>query len=357
MKFPCTCLAAILFVAANWLYANPSLKNDLYRGLPYPSDDVVTERIARLDLPFRAETSATVKSTIRRFMVEGYRDSEDILGRSNLYFPIFEHYLRLHGLPESLKYLPIVESSLKANAQSPVGAAGLWQFVPATARLYGLTVNAQVDERLDPHKASEAAARMLSSLFEQFGDWGLVLAAYNCGPGRVRQAMRAANSSNYWKVREFLPAESQRYIPRFIAAAYLVQYYDAYGLVPDNLDRDLMNTRTFRISKSLHLNTIARQLGLSYRTLQFLNPSFIQGLVPATTKGHLITIPDRVATDFAAQFVANAALPATTQRQQSQYITVPGDNLETLATLFQCTPEDLMAWNGLTHRQLAVNQT
>ena len=349
----------LLLVSVTTGYTNPNseaTENTTFLDTRL-SDEVVEERIAQIGLPFDARNTPQIKSLIRRFTVEGQHDSEDILGRSKIYFPIFEHYLRMYGLPETLKYLPIVESSLRPAVFSPVGAAGLWQFVPSTARLYGLTVNDQVDERLDPHKATEAAVRMLSTLYQQFGDWALVLAAYNCGPGRVRKAIRAAGSSDYWALRTYLPAESQRYVPRFIAAAYLMNYHAAHGLSPDFPDYDLLDTRTFKINRSIHLGTVARELEMSYRTLTRLNPSYQQGLISASSKGQYITVPTRIANQFAERYLENSNLVVPANRQKSQYVTVPGDSLDTLAVLFQCSKEELIAWNGLGSEQLTVNQT
>ncbi|PSR15109.1 MAG: hypothetical protein DA408_14915 [Bacteroidetes bacterium] len=360
MKFPWTIIVVVLLFATltngytNPLSEAPAATITSFKRL---SDEVVTARIARINLPFAARSSSQVKAMIRRYTVEGYRDSEDILGRSAMYFPIFEHYLRLYNLPEALKYLPIVESSLLPDAESPLGAAGLWQFIPSTARMYGLKVNGQVDERRDPHKATEAAVRMLASLYEQFGDWSLVLAAYNCGPGRVRKAIRAANSTKFQVLKAFLPMESQHYVPRFVAAAYLMNYYSAHGLTPDYPSQELLDTRTFRLGKSLHLGTAARQLGVSYRTMCRLNPSFLQGMIPASEKGQYVTVPTAAATAFASLYLPALGNTSRNGRQLSSYLTVPGDDLETLAALFACKPAEIMEWNGLTSPRLTINQS
>ncbi|MEL7221793.1 MAG: transglycosylase SLT domain-containing protein [Bacteroidota bacterium] len=359
MKFPWTFLVAALFMvlATKGHTATHSEATNKKHTFSRVSDELIAERIAHLNLPFDAHNSSHVKAMIRRFTVEGYHDSEDILGRAAIYFPIFEHYLKLYNLPESLKYLPIVESSLKPNAVSPVGAAGLWQFIPSTARLYGLTVNDKIDERLDPHKATEAAVRMLAALYEQFNDWGLALAAYNCGSGRVRRALRYSNGNDYWAVQAQLPTESKRYVPRFIAAAYLMNYYQAHGLQPDYLAKDLMNTRTYYVNQSLHLSTVARQLGISYRTLTCLNPSYQRGLIVASPKkGNFITVPTVVASSFEANYLNLPTTPADEDQNTSIYITVAGDTMEMLARLFQCTEQDIMDWNGLNSNLLTVNQ-
>jgi membrane-bound lytic murein transglycosylase D len=359
MKFPWTFLVATLllvFVTKGHTATHSEATIKTY-SFSRVSDELISERIAHLNLPFDAHNSSHVRAMIRRFTVEGYHDSEDILGRAAIYFPIFEHYLKLYNLPESLKYLPIVESSLKPDAVSPIGAAGLWQFIPSTARLYGLTVNDKLDERLDPHKSTEAAVRMLAALYEQFNDWGLALAAYNCGSGRVRKALRYSQGNDYWALQGQLPMESQRYIPRFIAAAYLMNYYQAHGLQPDYLTKDIMNTRTYFVNQSLHLSTVARQLGVSYRTLTHLNPSYRQGLVVASSrKGGFVTVPAEVATLFEANYLELPNELAGASQNTSIYITVAGDTMEMLARLFQCTVQDIKYWNGLNSNLLTVNQ-
>ena len=211
------------------------------------AESAVMERLADLNLPVEVRYTPTVRSRIRQYLVEGSRDSEIILGRTAMYFPVFEHYLRLYRLPEALKYLPIVESTLRARATSHAGASGLWQFVPATARSMGLKVNGTVDERLDTYRATEAAVKMLAALHKEFGDWGIALTAYNCGPGNVRQAIRLAGRRDYWAIQRYLPRETQRYVPAFIAAAYLVNYYQHHGLHPDFPVYDLQETRVFRV--------------------------------------------------------------------------------------------------------------
>lgn len=320
------------------------------------SDGVINQRLTRMEMPFEVQVTPEVRRMIRRFLVEGQHDSRYILGRAAAYFPIFEHYLRIYNLPEELKYLPIIESSLRPAVQSPVGAAGLWQFVPETARLYGLKVNSQVDERLDPHRATEAAVKMLASLYRQFDDWGLALAAYNCGPGRVRRAIRAAGTSDFWAIQAALPRESQHYVPRFIAAAYLMNYYQTHELQPRYPAEDLLNTRTFYVTESLRLNTVARRLGITYQTLTKLNPSYRQGYVVLHDGGAYLTVPTRVATSFESLFLTEQ-LPVIEQRGAvATYVTVAGDTLEMLTQLFNCTEEEIMLWNGLTEPKLTANQ-
>ncbi len=315
------------------------------------------ERLADLNLPVEVRYTPTVRSRIRQYVVEGGRDSEMILGRTAMYFPVFEHYLRLYRLPEALKYLPIVESTLRARATSHAGASGLWQFVPATARAMGLKVNGTVDERLDTYRATEAAVKMLAALHKEFGDWGIALTAYNCGPGRVRQAIRLAGRRDYWAIQRYLPRETQRYVPAFIAAAYLVNYYQHHGLHPDFPVYDMQETRVFRVYKELSLKEVANQCDTEYSMLRKLNQGYLLGYVPASKKGNFLIIPAKSAPAFMSRYeTSREVTPTPPDRIRSSYVTVPGDEIETLSLLFRCSIEELMSWNQLRSAEVTVNQ-
>ncbi|MEO0734778.1 MAG: lytic transglycosylase domain-containing protein, partial [Bacteroidota bacterium] len=221
----------------------------------------------------------------------GSHSTERMLGRASQYFPVFEYYLEKHGMPESLKYLAVAESMLVPRAVSGASAAGLWQLMPATARGMGLRVDRVVDERLDLYRSTEVAVLMLKDLEQQFGDWYLALAAYNCGPGRVRRAIRAAGGHTYYpKVKRFLPLESQQYVAAYVAAAYTVNYAGDYGLTPAAaLDED--SVASIQVYRSLNLRRMARALELPYRQLRKMNPSFVRGYVPRSKEGYRLRVP------------------------------------------------------------------
>ena len=201
MNFPwiravaCTLLCAVAFTT---LSANSA------SGAKWSAhtEMAIEKRLSDLQLPFEARYTPDVQRYIERYVTNGYKDAQAMLGRANLYFPIFEHYLVKENLPLDLRYLPMVESNLNPAAQSGVGASGLWQFMPATATQYGLTINEYVDERNDPYRSTAAAVDMLERLYLQFGDWSLALAAYNCGPGRVKRAIRQAGSNDFWTLKK-----------------------------------------------------------------------------------------------------------------------------------------------------------
>jgi membrane-bound lytic murein transglycosylase D len=326
------------------------------------TDDLIKQRLSQLSLPFEAKYSESVKTYIKRYVVLGSKESESMLGRSSLYFPIFEHYLNLYNLPMELKYLPMVESTLRPGVKSHAGAAGLWQMIPASANYFGLSIDGTVDERLDPNKSTEAAVKMLSMLYDQFGDWPLVMAAYNCGPGRVKKAIRYAKCNDYWEISKYLPKETQRYVPAFIAAAYLVNYYDEHDMAPKYPAYDLQDTRTFVIHTTLRFSDIAKATDVSWNTLKKLNPGFLGNTIPASRKGHFLVIPAYATESFRTFLdkklkVSGGSEILSDGTLKTSYTTVAGDNIETLALLFGCSVEDIMQWNHLKNKDLAVNQS
>ncbi|TXF89920.1 lytic transglycosylase domain-containing protein [Neolewinella aurantiaca] len=234
---------------------------------------------------------AHLQRKLRDYLGQGSHSTERMLGRANQYFPIFEYYLARHNMPESLKYLAVAESMLFPGAVSSARAAGLWQLMPATARSMGLRVDGTVDERLDMYRSTEAAVIMLKGLYNQFGDWHLALAAYNCGPGRVRRAIRAAGGhTNYSKVKRFLPRESQKYVAAYVAAAYTVTYYDEYGLTPaDHTMED--SIASLVVYRHLNLNRLADACGLPVSTVRKMNPGYIRGFIPRNKIGYRLRVP------------------------------------------------------------------
>ncbi len=208
-----------------------------------------------LDLPIPKR--AAVKRLIWKQLKQGYRSTEATLGRAAVYFPVFEHYLQLYRLPVELKCIPFVESRLLARAQSSAGARGLWQFMDYTARAYNLEVNETTDERLDPLRSTEAAMRLLTDLYDEFENWLLALAAYNCGPGNVRKAIRLAGSRNYWQLEQYLPRQTRHYIPAFFAAVYVVKHYEQHGLQPKPYEYEFTHVRALPARDTFHhLNSV-----------------------------------------------------------------------------------------------------
>jgi len=228
-----------------------------------------------------------------------------MLGAANFYMPIFEEALEAYKLPLELKYLPIIESALNPKAVSRAGATGLWQFMLATGKQFGLVVNSLVDERRDPIKSSYAAARYLKALYRIFGDWNLVIAAYNCGPENINKAIRRARAAaghaqddtpitkeekDYWHIYPYLPAETRGYVPAFIAANYIMTYYCDHNICPMTT-RLPAQTDTVMVHRNVHLEQIAGVLGLDIDMLRSLNPEFRHDVVPGLTKPYAIRLP------------------------------------------------------------------
>lgn len=206
---------------------------------------------------------------------------------------MFEQEIRRRGMPDDLKYLAIIESMLNPNATSRSGAAGLWQFMKGTGKMVGLEVNSVVDQRRSVELSTQGALDYLQSLYDRFGDWNLAIAAYNCGPGNVAKAIRKSGSKDYWKLRKYLPKETQKYLPRFIAAMYLTNFYQHHGLTPNEVDTDLTNTITLSVNQSIKLSTLAKELGLENdKILRQLNPEYLSGYVPGKSQ-YTIRIPSR----------------------------------------------------------------
>jgi membrane-bound lytic murein transglycosylase D len=322
------------------------------------TNDVLQERLDKIDLPFDVKVTSTVREYIKRYTENGYKDAELILGRSAMYFSIFEHYLSVYQLPRSLKYLPIVESALRADVRSSAGAAGLWQFVPVSANYFKLEMNGAVDERLDPYRSTEAAVKMLAFLYKEFNDWPLALAAYNCGHGRVKQAIKRARCSNYWDIQQFLPNATRRYVPAFVAAAYLGNYYQEHGLNPRFPDHDMQDTRVFRVYENINFYKLSSTLNIPLKTLTSLNPSYSKLYIPYNRKGYLLRVPSIYATAVRNYLDDQLELKPETPEAyfETFYVATPGDRIETLASLFQCTTEELMTWNGLYQSDIVAHQ-
>ena len=254
--------------------------------------EVFIERLRRLPTIMELPYNDVVKQFIERYSGRLRYSVSYMLGACNFYMPIFEEALEAYGLPLELKYLPVIESALNPKAVSRVGATGLWQFMLTTGKQYGLEVNSLVDERRDPVKASYAAAHYLKDLYSIFGDWSLVIASYNCGPGNINKAIHRAqaaskdstvNVKDYWHIYPYLPKETRGYVPAFIAANYIMTYYSAHNICPLRTKLPL-KTDTVVVNRNVHLEQIAGVLGLDIDMLRTLNPEYRRDIVPGTTK-------------------------------------------------------------------------
>lgn len=253
--------------------------------------DVYKDRLRRLPTIMEMPYNNVVQKFIDRYSNELRNAVGIMLGASNFYMPIFEQALETYNLPLELKYLPVIESGLNPKAVSRVGATGLWQFMLATAKNYGLEINSLLDERCDPIKSSYAAANYLSDLYRIFGDWNLVIAAYNCGPDKLTQAIhRAGGSKDYWKIYPYLPRETRGYVPAFIAANYIMNYYCEHNICPMTTDLPA-KTDTILVSRDVHFKQIAQVLNVDEELVRSLNPQYRKDIVIGYTKPSTLRLP------------------------------------------------------------------
>lgn len=268
-------------------------------NVPYPKD-VYIERLKRLPNVMEMPYNDIVQKFIDRYTGRLRHSVSYMLGASNFYTPIFEEALEAYGLPLELKYLPVIESALNPQATSRVGAAGLWQFMVATGKQYGLEVNSLVDERRDPVKSSYAAAQYLRDLYKIFGDWSLVIAAYNCGPENINKAIHRANGeADYWKIYPYLPRETRGYVPAFIAANYVMNYYCEHNICPMRTQLPV-KTDTIIVSRDVHLKQIAEVCGVDIDELRSLNPQYRRDIVNGSNKPSVIRMPATMTNTFIA---------------------------------------------------------
>ena len=245
------------------------------------SDQVIVDRLSRIPTTIEMPLNNITRAFIDKYSNNMRSSVAVMLGASNFYMPIFEEALERYGLPLELKYLPVIESALRPSATSRAGAAGLWQFMVATGKRFGLEINTLVDERRDPLKSSEAAAHYLSVLYDQFGDWGLAIAAYNCGETNVQKALIRAGGEgkDYWQVYNYLPRETRGYVPAFIAANYIMTYYCEHGINPLQASLPAASD-TIVLMKELTFNQIASVSGVTVDELRSLNPQYRRDIVP-----------------------------------------------------------------------------
>lgn len=255
------------------------------------SSALIEQQIKALETTICLTLNAQVEKRIKGLVTRGRKGMEHFLGRSTQYFPTIEKKIKEVGVPDELKYLTVVESGLKPKVKSGKGAAGLWQLMPGTGGDYGLVINDQVDERYDLNKSTEAALFFLKDLHQKFGDWTLAIAAYNCGPVRVKQAIARRKSKDFWKIKALLPKQTQAYVEKFTAIAYLMNYYHFYNLRPRYPDYNLQMTQTIKVYSRKSFNQIAKETGIPVPLIKTLNPSYLTQIIPAKQAGSNLILP------------------------------------------------------------------
>lgn len=298
-----------------------------------------------------------------------------VLARSQYYFPMIEQELSAAGLPLELRMLPVVESTLSPTARSRAGAMGLWQFMYNTGKAYGLEITTFVDMRCDPVASTRAAVRFLKDLYKIYGDWTLVLAAYNCGPGNVNKALKLAGggAKSFWDIYEFLPSETRDYVPSFIGATYAYNYHKQYG-ISLGAPHEILATDTVKVDRLTHLGQVSSTLAIPLETLKQLNPSYLQDIVPALDRHYPLILPVDYVTRFIdrrkeihgkqMEYLAEYLNPAnidetravlaktsTTHRVKS------GETLGAIARKYGVTESQIVKWNNLKNKnKLSIGQ-
>ncbi len=331
--------------------------------------DTLQSRLQQLDAktPFHIHYNPALETLIKKHLKQRKVLYERLMKLSQYYFPLFEDIFDREGIPLEIKYLAIVESALRPNAKSRVGATGLWQFMFSTGKYYDLEVSSYVDERCDPVRSTIAAAKYLKSLYKVFNDWDLALAAYNSGPGNVTKAIRRSGGyQNYWNIRPFLPRETAGYLPAFLATMYLFEYAPQHGFNVSKHQMPIIKTDTIQIKRMISLKQVSAVIDIDLETLEFLNPSYKLGIIPyIKNKNYALRLP----LEMVGTFVSNedqiyAYAKAEFDRREKplpkffkldtkiRYKVQPGDYLGKIAKKFRVRISQIKQWNGLRSDQL-----
>ncbi len=342
---------------------------------PQFSDSVYIDRLHRMPTIMEMPYNSIVREYIERYTGKLRNQVSVMLAANNFYMPLFEEALDAYELPLELKYLPIIESALKPTARSRAGALGLWQFMIKTGRLYGLESNSLVDDRLDPIKATWAAARYLKEMYDIYKDWHLVIAAYNCGPGNVNKAIRrAGGKTDYWTIYNYLPRETRGYVPAFIAANYIMTYYCHHNICPMNTEV-IAPTDTVQVTRKLHFEQIADLCDITIDELKSLNPQYKKNIIPGDSKPYTLRLPlKQVSTFIECQdtiydhradelfknrqtvTVSNKVTATVGKGKLSYHKIRSGETLSTIAKRYGVTVSQLRSWNGLSNNRIRAGK-
>lgn len=289
---------SLLYLYNSKTYMKPASDCNMPDVNPVYTKEEYISRLKRIPSVIEMPYNDIVQKFIDRYSSRLRRSVSYMLGAQNFYMPIFEQALETYGLPLELKYLPVIESALNPKAVSRVGATGLWQFMLKTGKNYGLEINSLVDERRDPIKASYAAARYLSDLYKIFGDWNLVIAAYNAGPDKINKAIhRSKGKNDYWEIYPYLPKETRGYVPAFIAANYIMNYYCDHNICP--METDLpVKTDTVMVTRDIHFEQIAKVLDIDIAQIQELNPQYRRNIINGSSQPSTLKLPSTLITNF-----------------------------------------------------------
>lgn len=349
---------------------------------PFFTDSVYIDRLSRIPAVMEMPYNEIIRKFIDMYAGRLRNQVSFMLSACNFYMPIFEEALDAYNLPLELRYLPIIESALNPSAVSRAGASGLWQFMLATGKMYGLESNSLVDERRDPIKATWAAARYLKELYAIYGDWNLVIAAYNCGPGTINKAIRRANGkTDYWEIYNYLPRETRGYVPAFIAANYVMTYYCDHNICPMETNIPA-STDTVQVNKNLHFEQIADLCGVSIEQIKSLNPQYKKNIIPGDNKPYTLRLPqsnisafidqqDTIYTHRADELFRNRKTiairdntpPSATRGKAvvgkgtlTYHKIKSGETLGMIAEKYKVRVKDIQNWNGMRNTKITAGK-
>lgn len=320
------------------------------------SDQEIIQRLQSIPTTIEMPFNSVVRNYIDIYTGRKRSLVETMLGMSLYYMPIFEEALERQGLPNELKYLPVIESALNPDAVSRAGATGLWQIMLPTARGLGLEVNTLVDERRDPVRSSEAAATYLRQLHEIYNDWSLAIAAYNCGPGNVNKAMRRAGAEgkDFWSIYPFLPAETRGYVPCFIAATYVMNFYNRHNISPALAKRPII-TDSVHVNKRVHFNQIADVLHIPVEELQILNPQYRKQIIPGDVSPCPLVLP---ATQTCSYIISENAIAAhDSDRYARREVVEPSNGVEPRADIVDGREGEWVTTEDIKYHKVRRNET
>lgn len=332
-------------------------------------DSVYIDRIAKMNSFITLPYNDIVKNYIIKYSEKMPATMGRILGLCEYYMPIFQEILNKYDLPEELKAMAIIESALNPLAVSRAGAKGMWQFMYQTAKIYGLKIDSFVDERLDPFKSADAAARYLQDAYEIFGDWNLAIASYNCGAGNVNRAIRRSGSRAFWDLWPYLPRETRGYVPAFVGALYTVNYYKEHGIKPETVQMPV-HVDTFRINKMLHLKQVSELTGAPLEQLKNLNPQYRHEIIPGNEKEYILRVPYNYTNAFIDKedslYTHKADVyfnPVTIKKikdggdgERIVYKVKNGDYLGKIAGKYRVSVNQIKKWNNLKSNNIRVGQ-
>ena len=335
-------------------------------------DSLYKSRLDALVTPIRLPYNDLVRTSIKRY-TDGSGLMSRVLSRAQYYFPMIEEELLKAGLPVELRSMAIIESALQATAYSRAGAAGLWQFMPATAKSYGLEVNTMIDERYDPYKATKAACRYLKDLYNMYNDWSLAIAAYNCGQGNVNKALARAgqNPESFWDIYWHLPSETRGYVPAFIAATYAYAYHKAHNITYTEPPMPIA-VDTVHVDRLMHLGQISSTIDVTTESLKLLNPQYKLDVIPATTKSYTLIQPANRITEYISKqdsifakdstYLKEYLNPAAVEKKMQEVAVIyhrvkSGETLGAIARKYRVTTKQIMTWNRLKNaNRISIGQ-